>query len=133
MLTVCLEMLFHGPHWSTRHSLVCKHTCSISDQWTGACDRRLIRLISHTHHTSGYRQICHVENTAQHCRLGKCQEDSKSTSVRSYVSLEVERSSPSAGCARNKRQYPIVLQSLKSFLWMLDCAWMDCLLSIFAT
>ena len=42
--------------------------------WTGACDERLARLISHTHHTNDYRQHCHVGNTAQHCRLGLCQD-----------------------------------------------------------
>ena len=36
---------------------------------------------------------------------------------------------PSVRCARNKRLYPTVLQSLRSFLWMLDCAWMEYLLS----
>ena len=50
----------------------------------------------------------------------------------SYVSLEAEHLSPPVGCARKKRQYPTVLQSLKSFLWM-DCAWVDCPLSIFGT
>ena len=39
----------------------------------------------------------------------------------SYVSLEAEHSCPFVGCARTKRQYPTVLQNLKSFLWMLDC------------
>ena len=39
-------------------------------KWTGACDRILARLMSYIHHTSGYRQYCHVGNTAQHCRLG---------------------------------------------------------------
>ena len=38
-------------------------------KWTGACGRRLARLISYTHHTSDHRQYCHVGNTAQHCRL----------------------------------------------------------------
>ena len=55
---------------------------------TQACDRRLARLISHIHHTSDYRQYCHVGNTSQHCRLSLLQdsdfagdlEDSKSTS-----------------------------------------------------
>ena len=51
----------------------------------------------------------------------------------SYVSSEVEHLSPSVGCARNKRQYPTVPQSLKSSRWMLDCAWVECLLSIFGT
>ena len=57
-------------------------------KWTLACDRRLARLISYTHHTINGRQHCHVGNTAQHCRLGLFQdsdsagdlEDSKSTS-----------------------------------------------------
>ena len=37
------------------------------------------------------------------------------------------------GCARNKRHYPTVQQNLKSFRWMLDCAWMDYLLSTSGT
>ena len=44
----------------------------------------------------------------------------------SYVSSEAEHLSQSVGCARSKRQYPTVLQNLKSFLWMLDCAWTAC-------
>ena len=36
---------------------------------TQACDTRLARLISHTHHTNEFRQHCHVGNTAQYCRL----------------------------------------------------------------
>ena len=36
-------------------------------KWTQACDRRLARLNS-------YRQYCHVENTAQHCRRGVFQD-----------------------------------------------------------
>ena len=51
----------------------------------------------------------------------------------SYVSSEAEHLSPSGGGVRNKHQYPTVLQSLKSFRWMLDCAWMVCLLSTFGT
>ena len=57
---------------------------------TRACDNRLARLISYIHWTSGYKQYCHVENTAQQSRLGLFQdsdfaadqEDSKSTSGR---------------------------------------------------
>ena len=57
-------------------------------KWTKACDKRLSRLISYTHHTCEYRQYCHVGNTAKQCRLGLFQdsdfagdlEDSKSTS-----------------------------------------------------
>ena len=54
---------------------------------TGACDKRLARLISYVHQTSDCREYCHVGKTAQHCRLGLFQdsdfggdfEDSKST------------------------------------------------------
>ena len=57
-------------------------------QWTKACDKRLNRLISNIHHTTEYKQYCHVGNTAKQCRLGLFQdsdfaadlEDSKSTS-----------------------------------------------------
>ena len=57
-------------------------------KWTEACDKRLARLISYVHHTSAFKQYCHVGNTAQQCRLGSFQdsdfagdfEDSKSTS-----------------------------------------------------
>ena len=48
----------------------------------------------------------------------------------SHVFSEVEHSPPSVGCARNKRQYPTVLQNQKSFRWILDCEWMDYLLLI---
>ena len=51
----------------------------------------------------------------------------------SYASSEVEHLSPSVGWSRSKHQYPTVLRSLKPFLWMLDCAWMEYLLSIFGT
>ena len=57
-------------------------------KWTKACDKRLNRLISYIHHTSEYKQYCHVGNTAEQCRFGLFQdsdfagdlEDSKSTS-----------------------------------------------------
>ena len=32
-------------------------------KWTKACDKRLNRLISYIHHTSEYKQYCHVGNT----------------------------------------------------------------------
>ena len=57
-------------------------------KWTKACDKRLNRLISYIHHTSEYKQYCHVGNAAKQCRLGLFQdsdfagdlEDSKTTS-----------------------------------------------------
>ena len=69
-------------------------------KWTGACDKRVARLISYIHNMSDYRQSCHVGDTAQHCRLGALQdsdfagdfEDAKSTSGEFNVHLEVEHS-----------------------------------------
>ena len=66
-------------------------------KWTNACDKRLNRLISKIHHTSEYKQYCHVCNTAKQCRLGLFQdsdfagdlEDSKSTSGGHCAFLEV--------------------------------------------
>ena len=34
-------------------------------KWTRACDRRFARLSSYFHHTTHYRQHCHVGKTAQ--------------------------------------------------------------------
>ena len=57
-------------------------------KWTKSCDKSLNRLISNIHHTSEYKQYCHLGNTAMQCRLELFQdsdfagdlEDSKSTS-----------------------------------------------------
>ena len=86
MLSNCSEMLIPGKNWTTWYS-VNKLARSIT-KWTKACDKRLNRLISFIHHTSEYKQYCHVGNTAKQCRLGLFQdsdfagdlEDSKSTS-----------------------------------------------------
>ena len=107
-------------------------------KWTQTCDRRLARLISYIHDTNDYRQYYHVGNAAQHCRLGLFPdsdfagdfEDSKSTSEGVLCS---EHLSPSVGCARNKTSVSSVLQNLRSFRWMLDCEWMDYLLSTSGT
>ena len=69
-------------------------------KWTRACDKRLVRLISHIHHASDHRHYCHAGNTAQHCRLGPFQdsdfsgdpEESYLLRVAFCVSSEVEHS-----------------------------------------
>ena len=43
-------------------------------KWTKACDKRSCRLISYIHHTSEYKQYCHVGNIAKQCRLGRFQD-----------------------------------------------------------
>ena len=43
-------------------------------KWTKACDKRLNRLISYTHHSCDYKQYCHVGNTAKQCILGLFQD-----------------------------------------------------------
>ena len=39
-------------------------------KWTKGCDKRLNRLISYIHHTSEYKQYCHVGNSTKQCRFG---------------------------------------------------------------
>ena len=41
---------------------------------TRACDTCSARLISYIHHTSEFKQYCHVGNTAPECRLGLFQD-----------------------------------------------------------
>ena len=93
-------------------------------KWTGACDKRFARMISHTHHTSDYRQHCHVGNMAQRCRLGLFQD--------SDFAGDLEDSKLTSGgilCIFGSRTFvPTVLQNQKSFRWMLDWEWMDYLL-----
>ena len=43
-------------------------------KWTGACGKRLARLISHIHHTNDYRHYCHAGNKARHCRWSSFQD-----------------------------------------------------------
>ena len=43
-------------------------------KWTKACDKRLNRLVSYTHHTSEYKQYCPVGNTAKQFKLGLFQD-----------------------------------------------------------
>ena len=81
---VCIWLVLVGPDilWSVN-----KLARAVT-KWTKACDKRAARLISYIHHTSEFRQYCHVGNTALQCRLGLFQdsdfagdlEDSKSTS-----------------------------------------------------
>ena len=79
-------------------------------KWTQACDRRLARLISYIHHTSDFRQYCHVGNTAQQCQLA-------------FSRLRL--------CWRpwglkiNHGGSPTVVENQKWFRWMLDWEWMD--------
>ena len=40
-----------------------KHARAVT-KWTRACDTRLARLISYVHHTSEFKQYCHVGHTA---------------------------------------------------------------------
>ena len=85
VLSNCSEMRTLGTYWTTWYSMVSEQTCTINTKWTKACDKRVSRLISYIHHTSDYKQYCHVGNTAKQCWLGLFQDsdfagDSKSTS-----------------------------------------------------
>ena len=63
MLSICSEMIILGTDWTTWYSVVSKQTCTIDYEIDRSCDKRLSRLISYIHHTSEYKQYCHVGNT----------------------------------------------------------------------
>ena len=94
-------------------------------KWTKACDKRLNRLISYIHHTSEYKQDCHVGNTAKQCRLGLFQdcdfagdlEDSKSTSGRTLCIFGSHTFVPSWMC---KKQTSVSHSSTESEIISLD-------------
>ena len=54
------DQAFYGP-WTSLHVL--------SPKGPEACDTCSARLISYIHHTSEFKQYCHVGNTAPECRL----------------------------------------------------------------
>ena len=67
-------------------------------KWTKACDKRLFRLISYMHHTSDYKQYCHVGNTAKQCRLGLFQDSD-------FAADLVDSQSTSSGTLRFRKPY----------------------------
>ena len=95
-------------------------------KWTKACDKRLNRLISYIHHTSEYKQYCHVGNTAKQCRLGLFQdsdfagdlEDSKSTSGRTLCVFGSHTFVPISWMC--KKQTSVSLSSTESEIISLD-------------
>ena len=90
-------------------------------KWTKACDKRLSRLISHVHHTSEYKQCCHVGNNAKQCnwdcfRTPILQEILRTRNLRQVehcVFLEVLHLFQSVGCVRNKLQF----RTVHHFFW----------------
>ena len=105
-------------------------------KWTRACDRRIARLISYTHHTNDYRQFCHAGNTAQHCILGLFQdsdfagdlEDSKSTPGGILCIFGSRTFVPTSWMC--KKQTSVSHRIGSYFHWMLVCEWTVSLLLI---
>ena len=98
-------------------------------KWIQACDRRLTRLISYIHHANEFRQCFHVAtrlsivdwvHSKTQILLATLRSQNQSR-VESYVFSEAEHSFPSAGCARNKRQYRTVTYSDERLTWRCRC------------
>ena len=95
-------------------------------KWTKACDKRLNRLISYTHHTCEYKQYCNEGNTAKQCRLGLFQdsdfagdlEDSKSTSGGTMCVFESHTFVPTSWMC--KKQTSVSHSSTESEIISLD-------------
>ena len=97
-------------------------------QWTKACDKRLNRLRSYTHHTCEYQQCCYVGNTAKNAGwdcfktpiLQEILRTQNPLLEEHYVFLEVIHLFQEVGCVRTKLQFRTVQQNPKSSLWALD-------------
>ena len=67
-------------------------------KWTRTHNKRLARLISCIHHTSDYRQCCHVGNAAQHCQFKQTLQEILNTQnphqAETCAFLEVEKFVP---------------------------------------
>ena len=98
-------------------------------KWTQACDTRLARLISYIHQTSDYRQCCHVDNTAHHCRLGLFQdsdfagdlEDPKSTSGGVWCFFGSRTFVPISWMCKKQTSVSHSSTEYDIFRWMLVC------------
>ena len=95
-------------------------------KWTKACDKRLSRLISYIHNTSGYKQYCHDGNTANSADWDYFKTPILQEILRTRNLLQVEHCAFSeatglfqlAGFVRNKLQFHTAQQNQKSFLWI---------------
>ena len=96
-------------------------------KWTRACDKRLARLLSDIHRTSGFKQYYYLGNK-QHNNadrdcfrtliLPEIWKPQKSTSRDFCAYSEVIRSCQQVGCARKSHQFHTVQQELKLSLLM---------------
>ena len=140
LLFLFVPLLFFRPFQmssSKFHERLKSKDCATSawGPWPLQTTRHPSQLARSIHHSIDFRQNCHVGNTTRRCRLCLFQDSDFEINFRwSLVFfLEVEHLSQPVGCARNKFLSRTVLQSLKSFLWMLDYVWMGFLLLIFGT
>ena len=93
-------------------------------KWTGACDRRLARLISYIHHTIDYRQYCHVETRLSivDWAFSKTQillatlRTQKSTSGGILCIFGSQTFAPISWMCKKQRQYPLFYRIRNHFV-----------------
>ena len=86
-------------------------------KWTKACGKRLARLISYIHHTSGWKQYCYVGNTAQQSKIRLFQD--------SVFARDLEDSISTSGgllCWMCKKQISVSHSSTEAELISLDAS-----------
>ena len=129
-------------NWETTHFMVCQQTFQSSHKMDSGLRQTLVKIDfihSITQMTTSNFAVWEIQHCIVDLDCSKTQTLLAALRIQnqprgeSYVLLEAEHLFPSVGCARNKRQYPTVRQNLKSFRWMLDCEWMDYLLSTSGT
>ena len=118
---IVLECLFLAPIGRPDILWCVNNLARAVRKWTKPCDKRLARLISHIHHTSHHMWVIRCNIVDWDC--SKTQTLLETLKILNQpreefcVSLEVERSFPKVGCARNKFQSLTVQPNLKFFLW----------------
>ena len=96
----------------------------VSEKTCKACDKRLFRLISYSHHTCDSISMWEtLPNNADwdYFKTPNLQEILRIQNlhqVEHCAFLEVIHLFQSVGCVRNKLQFRTVQQNQKSFLWM---------------
>ena len=133
VFTDCLEMLLLGTNWETRHSMVCQQTCKCSNGMDSSLRQTIGKIdFAHSSHKWLPTILASALSTGFIPRLRLCWRPwglKINFRVASYVSLELEHSSPISWMC--KKQTSVSLSSTESEIISLDAGLrMDGLLAL---
>ena len=140
LLTQCIETLVLGTNWKTRHSVVGQQICK-SRRKMYSCLRQTFSKIDFMH--SSHKWLPRILSWGQHCSALSTGFYSKTLTLLAILKTQNQLREMSLMYIRKPNICPHQLDvqeadiSIPQFYrirkhssWMLDCAWMDCLLLI---